>query len=470
MKSLTLLTLSAVLILLIQACNEPQESSTTSISFSIEGYGRDTIRLWQIEPLEFSKINAQQLIVDGSGSGAVEIAYPDNSFVDVQIGDFVFPIFYTLGSDLVIQGRAGDLPNTLRVSGEGSLPTQYTLAKKSIIEMYDEQDGRYFTQLDSTEFWVRLSALNKEIDSLNTWLATKKIDQKLESLLVLESQQQSFFYTLIYALVKRYSGAKYSVDMSYDKNLFMSYSLAYSMVLPLNYQYQLLGPTWKTSGASSSDSITNIFPKILAETIDAMEIPEFAKDYYIANMLLSHFGTNLSSPVIEDVYSHWQSKYPNSVFSSSLEKAIDNMSSLAKGEPAPFITGIDSYGNDFSTEQLKGKIIYIDIWATWCSGCVKNIPKMYALQEDFKDQNRIRFLFVSTDKDLDKWQNYISKLPGGGLHVNSNSTGLYTDYMISGIPHYIIVDASGNIYQSNAPDPDSNEIKSILEEAIKLAP
>ena len=67
MKSQTLLTLSAVLILLIHACNEPQESSTTSISFSIEGYGRDTIRLFQIEPLGFARINTQELIVDESG-------------------------------------------------------------------------------------------------------------------------------------------------------------------------------------------------------------------------------------------------------------------------------------------------------------------------------------------------------------------------------------------------------------------
>lgn len=94
---------------------------------------------------------------------------------------------------------------------------------------------------------------------------------------------------------------------------------------------------------------------------------------------------------------------------------------------------------------------------------------MYALQKEFKDQKQIEFLFVSMDKDLDRWKSYISKLPGAALHINANSTEIYKDYMLGGIPHYIIIDAYGNIYRSNAPDPDSNEIRGVLEAAIKQA-
>jgi len=55
------------------------------------------------------------------------------------------------------------------------------------------------------------------------------------------------------------------------------------------------------------------------------------------------------------------------------------------------------------------------------------------------------------------------------MHINANSTGLRQDYMIGGAQQYIIIDASGDIYQSKAPGPDSDEIRSLLEEAIKLA-
>jgi hypothetical protein len=130
----------------------------------------------------------------------------------------------------MVEGKAGDLPNSLTISGDGSLPNKYLLAKNSIIRKYNEQDGRYFFQLDSAEFWVRMMALNEEIDSLNSWLTTKKIDQELESLLVLESQQLSNVYILNNALVKRYTDSKYSVDIPYDEKV-----LSHLFSHPLKY-------------------------------------------------------------------------------------------------------------------------------------------------------------------------------------------------------------------------------------------
>ena len=469
MKSPTLLTLSAILLLLIHACNEPQESSTSSISFSVEGYGRDTIRLFQVEPFEHSPINTQELIVDEFGSGTLKIVYPDNSFVRIQIGDFFFSIIHTIGSDLVIRGKAMDLSNTLTVSGEGSLPINYLLAKDKIIQKHSEQDGRFILSLDSAEFWDRLSALNDEIDSLNTWLATQNIDPELESLLELESQQRSNAFILNYALMKRNTDERYAVEVPYNEDLFWSFSTPYGIVLHFNYEYQIVRPAWATSGAADNDSIEYIFPRILSGTIDKLGIPGYAKEYYIARMLLSYFRSHQSSLVVEEVYNQWQRKYPESVYGKPIIEAIDGMNSLARGEKAPIIMGIDPNDNDFTLEQLKGKVIYIDVWATWCSPCVKGIPKMYALQEEYKDNPLVKFLFVSIDEDLDKWQRFISKFPAGGMHINASSTGLRQDYMIGGAQQYIIIDASGDIYQSKAPGPDSDEIRSLLEEAIKLA-
>ena len=152
----------------------------------------------------------------------------------------------------------------------------------------------------------------------------------------------------------------------------------------------------------------------------------------------------------------------------TIERAREQMTDLARGESAPVIKGIGPGGEAYSIEDLSGKVIYIDVWATWCSGCVKNIPAMYTLQEEFSEDPDLVFLFVSVDEDLDRWKAYISKLPAG-LHMNAHNSGLYKDYMIGGIPHYMIIDASGDIYLSNAPGPDSREIKNILEELVKGA-
>ena len=469
MKNQTSFTLSVLIIWLISGCSDPQKDTSSSITFSIEGFENDTIRLWQPEHLSFSIINSQELILDESGFGEIDLTYPDNSFVFLKIGNFVFPSIHVEGSDLTIKGNVADLSNTIEISGKGSLPNNYLQAKKAIIRKYNNLNGRLFFRLDSSEFWDRISALNTEIDSLNNWLATQRIDRKLEALLSLESQQPSNAYILNYALVKGYKSPRYSVDIPYDQNLFMSHSTAYSMVLGFNYEFQLMGPIWVNSGASNSDSIAYIFPQVFTEALDTIGIPDYAKDYYLARLLASYFRAKQSNPVLEDVYAKWRIIFPNSTHRIPVAEAYKGMSNLAPGTRAPIITGIDQNGMEFSTEQLKGHFIYIDVWATWCSPCREKLPKMYSLQKDFEDNSQIKFLFVSIDKDLDKWQNYISKLPADGLHINSSGTRFWQDYMINGIPHYIIIDPSGKIYESDAPDPDSEAIKSILKRITDIA-
>jgi thiol-disulfide isomerase/thioredoxin len=236
------------------------------------------------------------------------------------------------------------------------------------------------------------------------------------------------------------------------------------MALEFNYHYELLGPIWVATGASDSDSIEYIFPRLFAESLDTMKIPDHAKDYYIAKLLESYFGENLSTPILEELYADWRYKHPKSRYGETLSAIYDEMSSLATGVLAPNITGIDRFGEVFSLDELKGNVIYIDVWATWCSPCRKKLPDMYSLMEELKDFPDLKFLFISVDEDLDKWQTHLSTLPEGGIHLNAESKRLRQDYMIQGIPHYIIIDASGIIYQSNAPDPDTEEIKGILKE------
>lgn len=56
---------------------------------------------------------------------------------------------------------------------------------------------------------------------------------------------------------------------------------------------------------------------------------------------------------------------------------------------------IDAVGNSVSLEQYKGKLIFINFWATWCPPCIAEMPSMQKLYNDY--QGKIVFLFVTTD-------------------------------------------------------------------------
>ncbi|KAK9670865.1 Redoxin [Popillia japonica] len=80
--------------------------------------------------------------------------------------------------------------------------------------------------------------------------------------------------------------------------------------------------------------------------------------------------------------------------------------SLAKGETAiPFVFE-DASGKAYSLSYFEGKTVYIDVWATWCAPCRKELPYLKELHEKFKKNKNLVFVSISTDavKDYEKWK------------------------------------------------------------------
>lgn len=121
-------------------------------------------------------------------------------------------------------------------------------------------------------------------------------------------------------------------------------------------------------------------------------------------------------------------------------------------------------------EQLQGKVVYIDFWATWCGPCCREIPFMEKLVEQFKGNEEIRFLSISCDEDLDAWHEKLKKdNPDWPQFVfTQKSNKEFCEAMqINGIPRFIIVGRDGKLISANAARPSNKDIVSILNTAIE---
>lgn len=113
-------------------------------------------------------------------------------------------------------------------------------------------------------------------------------------------------------------------------------------------------------------------------------------------------------------------------------------------------------------KQYKGKTVVIDVWASWCSDCIKGMPKVHDLQAQYPD---VTYLFLSLDKTKEAWKKGIEKYKVNGeqYFMQSGWKGPFGTFIqLDWIPRYMVVDKTGNIKLFKAIEADDQRIKEIL--------
>ena len=118
------------------------------------------------------------------------------------------------------------------------------------------------------------------------------------------------------------------------------------------------------------------------------------------------------------------------------KEALNDTFITLEGESIPFKNIL---------EKHKGKTILVDVWASWCSDCLKGLPKVKELQET---KQEIVFVFLSLDKSIESWKKGIEKhnLEGNHYYMQSGWEGPFGEFLnLNWIPRYLVVDENQNI-------------------------
>ncbi|KYG78934.1 TlpA family protein disulfide reductase [Roseivirga echinicomitans] len=116
--------------------------------------------------------------------------------------------------------------------------------------------------------------------------------------------------------------------------------------------------------------------------------------------------------------------------------------------------------NEFISAN-KGKVIYVDYWASWCAPCIAEMPSSKKLQSELNNEN-IVYLYLSTDRTEAPWQKALKKLElEGGTNyriMNADNSLQMDDLEIQFIPRYMIYDTNGRLVNKDAPRPSESEL------------
>lgn len=132
---------------------------------------------------------------------------------------------------------------------------------------------------------------------------------------------------------------------------------------------------------------------------------------------------------------------------------------------------LDSNGQAISfnnlKNNLKGNVIYIDFWASWCAPCRKAMPASKKILNELYEKEKVVFIYLSIDTDNEAWKN-ASKVEGiesykhNYLILNQDKSEFMNNLKVTEIPRYMIFDTNGKLVEDNAPGPTSKNIKNNL--------
>ena len=151
------------------------------------------------------------------------------------------------------------------------------------------------------------------------------------------------------------------------------------------------------------------------------------------------------------------------------EAKVESMKKIKDGMPAYDSEFSDADGHIHRFSEFKGKLLYVDFWATWCGPCKAEIPHLAKLVERYKGNNKVQFISVSVDENVEAWKKMIAKDNPQWLQFvvsKEQNKKISRDWGITGIPRFLLINADGTIYSADAIRPSNPQLISLIDKLI----
>ncbi len=228
---------------------------------------------------------------------------------------------------------------------------------------------------------------------------------------------------------------------------------------------------FKGKGANENNflaQITALNAKVNFEEMLASDEVEFAKK---SDALQQSFLNLIDKSKLDPTFSEKQKKDLETNINGLkqyYQKSLGNRK--MNDTEAPAFEYENHAGGKTKLADLKGKYVYIDVWATWCGPCRAEIPFLKTAEEKYHGKN-IEFVSISVDvaKDYEKWKTFVTEKQLGGMQLladNNWNSDFIKAFGINSIPRFILIGPDGKVVDSDASRPSNPKLIEKLDKLL----
>lgn len=400
-----------------------------------------TLKMFRFDGLGFREIDA----VEAGEDGVFEFKLPKSEPKFFYVGtssSSVLPLILGPEDVVKVQGSCQDIRNAMIVNSK--LNTDYQVLKSQFNELKNQ------SSLLSRKL---LYAGQNEEQRNEALAAIKELDEQKLNLLETAGKTSPFFGKIVaintYLSFQNF-GQDYKNEVEYFANeyfRFVDFQDEIYNHLPWVFEaFQSYAQTLISVNLAPGQH-KEIFGQALAKLPAGSNAHQFAFGGVLSALQQKNHPD--FAPMAESFIAAFKTKSP--VAAAEVEAKIKQIGQFMIGGVAPDFTQNTPEGEPFSLSSLRGKVVLVDFWASWCGPCRQENPNVVRLYDKYKSKG-FDILGVSLDRDMTRWVQAIEK-DGLQWHHISDLKGWQNEvaqlYNVTSIPHTILLDKEGRILARN---------------------
>jgi thiol-disulfide isomerase/thioredoxin len=321
------------------------------------------------------------------------------------------------------------------------------------VDKIQNNEALFFVQLYRDNPDLRINNVQEQKEVKEGIFHVKSEARYNRKVAYLENQKQNVS-NLFFDLCKKFFRVEYLNDLLYLYEQEKGKKIEHILLRDKEYtQYDdLFFSRAYRNFCSSYDSLLNSDSNLTDYACIKNDFSGKIRDYFLFNLIKKNKNEESLKTFFNDCQDEEYQNY--------LRRELNVKEKLLSSKDLLIQADLSQISLEDMLSKYKGKVVYVDIWASWCRPCRKLLPKSHQLKEQFKED--VAFVYLSVDENVGQWENAVRNehLDENNSYLISEKSSFIKEHEIigkKGIPYYFIFDRTGKLIVDDAMRPDNRD-------------